>query len=249
MSDLANKGAVITVGNSGIGLAAARELIRHGAKVVIFGRDEATLRTALGELGAEAHAVRGDVTQLADLDRLFRETTERFGQVDILFANAGVAKLAPFSLTDEALFDQNVDINFKGAFFTAQKALPYLNDGACIIFNTTVFNVKGYANTSVYSAAKAALRSLVRTLAAELAPRGIRVNAVAPGPIETPIYGKLGVPAEAVTELADFFQEAIPLKRFGRVSEIGTVVRFLASAEASFINGVELAVDGGLAQV
>ncbi len=249
MSRLKNKVAVITGGNSGIGLATAQSFIKEGAKVVIFGRDQKTLDEAAATLGENGIAVQGDVTNNADLDKLFSTATSTFGQVDILFANAGVALFAPFEQTDEQLFDTNMNINIKGAFMTVQKALPVLNKNASIIFNTSIVNVKGFPGTSAYSASKAALRSLVRTLATELIGKDIRVNAVSPGPIDTPIYGRLGLPQDAKEQMVQGFESMIPMKRFGKASEIASTVLFFASDDSSFITGSELAVDGGLSQL
>jgi NAD(P)-dependent dehydrogenase (short-subunit alcohol dehydrogenase family) len=245
MSSFANKVAVITGGNSGIGLATAKELNRRGAKVVISGRDEKTLAEAAEAIGGNTLAVRADVSKLSDLDNLFARTMKRFGSIDLLFVNAGGGKFAPIEQTTEAMFDEMIDSNLKGAYFTVQKALPLLKDGASIIFNSSVASHKGFPNTSVYSATKAALRSFTRTLAAELVARKIRVNAVAPGPIATPIFGRLGVPAEAAKEMAQGFTAQVPMKRMGEPEEIAHAVAFLASDEASFITGVELNVDGG----
>jgi NAD(P)-dependent dehydrogenase (short-subunit alcohol dehydrogenase family) len=190
MDAFTNKVAAITGGNNGIGLAAAKELGRRGAKVVISGRDEKTLTEAAISLGGDVLAVRADVSRLADLDKLFASTKERFGSIDVLFVNAGIGKFAPVEQTTEALYDEVMDINFKGAFFTIQKALPLLKDGGAIVINTSVVSRKAIPTWSVYSASKAALRSLTRTLAAELLPRRIRVNAVAPGPVATPTFRK-----------------------------------------------------------
>lgn len=249
MGKLSGKVAVITGGNSGIGRATAEALVAAGAKVVIFGRNQATLDQTLGGLRPDALAVQGDVANLDDLERLFAVTRDRFGRVDVLFVNAGVAEFAPLDQADEAHFDRLVGINFKGAYFTVQKALPVLADNASIIVNTSVTNVIGLPATSLYSATKAALRSLVRTLAAELAPRGIRVNAVSPGLTETPILGRAGLAEEQIHGFGASIKERTPLGRLGRPDEIAGAVLFLASADASFVAGAEIAVDGGFAQV
>lgn len=249
MKRLENKVAVITGGNSGIGLATAKLFIAEGAKVAIFGRDQKTLDEAAIALGVNGIAVQGDVTNPADLDKLFTSTTTAFGKVDVLFANAGVALFAPFEQTDEQLFDTNIDVNIKGSFLTVQKAVPVLNKNASVIFNTSVVNVKGFAGTSAYSASKAALRSLTRTLATELIDRGIRVNAVAPGPIDTPIYGRLGMTDEALDEMAKGFAGLNPMKRFGNSEEVAKTALFFASDDSTYITGAEIAVDGGMTQL
>ena len=249
MFKLANKVAVITGGNSGIGAAIARDLEQQGAKVVIFGRNRETLDATRAQLNVESLAVQGDVRKLGDIDRLFEETKKVHDRIDILVVNAGVAPFGALEQVDEATFDTLSDVNFKGAFFTVQKALPLLSDGASVILFSSVANIKGYANTSVYSATKAAVRSMGRTFAAELAPRGIRVNTISPGPIETPIFEKTGVPADQVDELKQSFASQVPLQRMGSAEEIASVARFLASADASYITGIDLAADGGMAQV
>jgi NAD(P)-dependent dehydrogenase (short-subunit alcohol dehydrogenase family) len=249
MSRFANKVVVITGGNSGIGLAAAHYFKKEGATVVISGRDQRTLSDASRALGGDTLAVQADVTVMADLDRLFSSVKHRFGRIDVLFANAGVAKLSPFESTPESLFDEMVDTNFRGAYFTAQKAIPLLARGGAVIFNTTFFGHLGVAGTSAYAASKAAVRSLTRTVATELVPLGVRVNAVSPGPIATPIYGKLGLPTETVEQIGKTIQDQIPLKRFGTPEEIATVVAFLASDDSSYMTGCELSVDGGRTQL
>ncbi len=249
MKRFTGKVAVITGGNSGIGLATAKAFAAEGAKVVISGRDEQTLAAAKREIGGDVLAVRADVTKLSDLDRLFSETRSRFGGIDALFVNAGVAKFAPLAETTEGLFDEMIATNLKGAFFTVQKALPLLNDSASIVVNTTTIHTLGLPSTSVYAASKAALRSLARTLSAELVERGIRVNAVAPGPIETPIYGRLGLSAEAVQEMAAGVLGRVPMRRFGSVEDVANAVLFLASPESNYVLGVEIAVDGGMSQL
>jgi NAD(P)-dependent dehydrogenase (short-subunit alcohol dehydrogenase family) len=249
MRSFANKVVVITGGNSGIGLVSAHHFKKEGAAVVISGRDQRTLSDASRALGTDAVVVQADVTVMADLDRLFGTVKQQFGRIDVLFANAGVAKLSPFESTPESLFDEMVDTNFRGAYFTAQKAIPLLAKGGAVIFNTTFFGHLGVAGTSAYAASKAAVRSLTRTLATELLPLGVRVNAVSPGPITTPIYGKLGLPTETVEQIGKAIQDQIPLKRFGTPEEIATVVAFLASGDSSFMTGCELAVDGGRTQL
>src|SRR6266487_2608426 len=197
MKRLEGKVAVVTGGNSGIGLATAKRLQEEGARVAIAGRSKKTLDEAVKTIGNGVLAVQADVAKLADVDKLYAEVSQKLGKIDVLFVNAGVAKFAPLADTPESLYDEQFDINVKGAYFTIQKALPLLNDGASIILNTSVADRKGTAGTSAYSATKAALRSLARTAAAELAGRGIRVNTVAPGPIVTPIFGRTGLSQDA----------------------------------------------------
>ena len=200
-------------------------------------------------IGNGVVAVQADVAQLTDVDKLYAEVSQKLGKIDVLFVNAGVAKFAPLAETSESLYDEQFDINIKGAYFTIQKALPLFNDGASIILNTSVAASKGQAGASAYSATKAAMRSLTRTTAAELAARGIRVNAVAPGPIVTPIFGRTGLPQETIDEFAKDVLGKVPMKRFGQPEEVAAAVAFLASQDASYITGVELNVDGGMGQV
>ena len=202
MKRLEGKVAVVTGGNSGIGLATAKRLQQEGARVAISGRSKKTLDEAVKTIGNGVLAIQSDVAKLTDIDKLFAEVSKKLGKIDVLFVNAGVAKFAPLADTPESMFDEQFDINIKGAYFTIQKALPFLNDGASIILNTSVADQKGTIGASAYAATKAALRSLARTAAAELDSRGIRVNTVAPGPIETPIFGRTGLPQEAIDQFA-----------------------------------------------
>lgn len=249
MKRLEGKVAVVTGGNSGIGLATAKRLQEEGARVVISGRSKKTLDEAVKTIGNGVVAVQADVAKLEDLEKLYAQVSQTLGKIDVLFVNAGVAKFAPLAETSESMYDEQFDINIKGAYFTIQKALPLLNDGASIIFNTSVVDSKGTAGTSAYSATKAALRSLARTAAAELVGRNIRVNTVAPGPIVTPIFGKTGLPQEAIDEFAKETVAKVPMRRFGQPEEVAGAVAFLASQDASYITGVEINVDGGLGQI
>ncbi len=249
MSKLSNKVAVITGGSSGIGLATAQRFIADGAQVVISGRNQKAVHAAVAELGDKATGIRGDVANLEDLDRLFAQVREQFGRVDVLFANAGIAPFVPFERVTEEHFDSLFDINVRGLFFTVQKALPLLSEGASVILNASVVAQSGLPNTSVYSATKAAVRSMGRTLAAELAPRGIRVNVVSPGLIETPLVGKLGLSQDELDAFADQVVQQTPLGRPGKPEEIASTVAFLASDDGSYFTGAELVADGGMIQV
>jgi len=247
MKRFENKVAVITGGNSGIGLATAKLLRSEGARVAITGRDEKTLRAAAADL--DVLAIVADVADLADIDRAYAEIGSKLGRIDVLFANAGIYKGTPVAETTEAFFDEQVAINFKGVFFTVQKALPLLNDGASVVLNSSVVNVKGWAGISVYSATKAAVRSLARTFSAELIARGIRVNTISPGATFTPIFGRLGLSDEQLKATADGILAMVPAGRFGSAEDIANAVAYLASAESAYVVGAELAVDGGLAQL
>ena len=245
MGRFTNKIVVITGGTSGIGLATARQFIKEGAKVVVTGRSPRSVSDAQKELGANGFAIAADVTKSTELDALFQQVRQKYGRIDVLYANAGIAKLGSVAETTEEVFDDILDANFRGAYFTVQKALPLLSDGGSIVFTTSWFDEVGVAGTSAVSASKAALRNLARTLASELIDRKIRVNAVSPGVMETPLFGKLGLPEANVQELRQALLQQIPAKRFGNPEEVATAVAFLASDDASYITGVELAVDGG----
>jgi NAD(P)-dependent dehydrogenase (short-subunit alcohol dehydrogenase family) len=243
------KTVVVTGGNSGIGLATAKLFHDEGAKVAISGRDQKTLDEAVKTIGNGTLAVKADVSKLADIDQLYKQVTAKFGKIDAIFANAGIAKSASASESTEQLFDETFDINVKGLYFTVQKALPHLNNNAGIVLNSSVVSTKGFPRTSIYAATKAAVRSLARTFAAELVDRGIRVNVVSPGPIETPILAKGGMPQAGQDEFANYIKSSNPMKRFGTPEEVGHAVLFLASSEASYVTGVDLNVDGGAGQV
>jgi NAD(P)-dependent dehydrogenase (short-subunit alcohol dehydrogenase family) len=241
--------ALITGGNSGIGLATAKRFVNEGAYVFITGRRGSELAAAVKEIGKNVTGVQGDVSDLGDLDRLFAQIKREKGKLDIVFANAGVAKYAPFGKVTEELYDSIFNINVKGLFFTVQKALPLLPDGASIILNASVVGSKGLAANSVYSATKAAVRSFARTWTTDLKDRRIRVNAVSPGPIETPGLNNLVASSEAGRQRMLAISTTVPLGRLGRPDEIAKAVIFLASDDSSYITGTELFVDGGFAQV
>jgi NAD(P)-dependent dehydrogenase (short-subunit alcohol dehydrogenase family) len=248
MARLTGKVAVVTGGNSGIGLATAKRFSEEGAKVVITGRDQKTLDAAVKTIGGDVVALRSDVSKLADLDKLYKTVSEKFGKIDVLFANAGIAKFAPVTESNEALFDETFDVNVKGVYFAIQKALP-LNDGASIIINSSVVNETGAAGASVYAATKAAVRSLARTLTTELVDRNIRVNVVSPGPIQTPIFGRTGLSKEQIDGFTRDIVAKVPMKRLGKPEEVADAVLFLATPESSYITGVDINVDGGMGQV
>jgi NAD(P)-dependent dehydrogenase (short-subunit alcohol dehydrogenase family) len=245
---LENKVAVVTGGTTGIGLATAKLYRAEGAEVVVTGRDPATLARAREELQGSL-VIAADQSSLADIDKLVGEVKKRHDKIDVLFVNAGIAQFRPFSDVDEAFFDKIIDVNLKGAFFTVQRFAPILRDGASVVLNTSVVDEKGLANTAVYSASKAGLRSLARTLSTELLPRKIRVNAVSPGPIKTPIIGKLGLDQASLSAIEDQFASMVPMKRVGDAEEVARVALFLASSDSSFVLGSEIAVDGGLSQL
>lgn len=246
MGKLEGKVAVITGGASGIGLATAQEFVNNGAKVVLFSRGQEDLDAAVKQLGPNSYAVKGDITNHSDLDRLFSETKSKFGGVDTLFINVGKGKLAPVADTDEAFFDDMMDVNFKGSYFTLQKGIKNLNNNASVIMTTSWLNEIGFGGSSLLSASKAAIRSVVRVASAELADRGIRVNAVSPGPIGTPFWGKLGLPEDVLSGAAEAITAQTALKRFGNPDEVAKAVLFLASDDSSYIIGEEIPVHGGI---
>lgn len=244
MKNLENKVAIVTGGNSGIGYAAAAELTAKGAKVIVTGRNKEALTKAETELNVTG--IVADQSDLKSLDNLVLQVKEKFGKIDIVFLNAGIASFAPVDSASEEHYDSIMNVNVKGTYFTVQKLLPILNDGGSIIFNTSVNAHLAMPNSSVYAASKAAVLSLNKVFAVELASRKIRVNAVSPGPVETPLYGKLGLEKAEVDGFGALLGQKILLKRFAQASEIAKTVGFLASDDASFITGSEIVVDGGL---
>lgn len=247
MKRLQDKTALITGANSGIGFATAKEFIAQGAKVIITGRKQAALDAALKELGPNAFPLLSDTAEMGDINKLAAQVTSIFPRIDILFINAGIGKFAPIDAVDEAHFDEQFNINVKGAFFTIQQLLPLMNDGGSIILNTSINAHIGMANSSVYSATKAALITFARTLSSELLPRKIRVNAISPGPVKTPILSKTGVPVDQLDALTAGIQSKVPLGRFGDPEEIARIATFFASDDSSFVLGAELIADGGMA--
>jgi NAD(P)-dependent dehydrogenase (short-subunit alcohol dehydrogenase family) len=246
---LTGKIGVITGGSTGMGLATAKRFVLEGADhVFITGRRKETLEAAVAEIGAKVTGVSGDVGSLNDLDRLYESVNGLGRKIDVVFANAGISQHAPLGTVDEKFFDLHFNANVKGLFFTVQKALPFLNDGASIILNASIATIKGFPGISVYSATKAAVRSFARTWTNELRERHIRVNAISPGHIDTPIF-ESWQKGEALTQMKEDLAKNVPLGRLGDPDEIAKAVAFLASDDASYISGIELFVDGGVAQI
>jgi NAD(P)-dependent dehydrogenase (short-subunit alcohol dehydrogenase family) len=245
---LQNKVAFITGGTSGIGLATAKLFRAEGAKVVIVGSDAGRLAEAGKELDGDALLIQADLRQIADIASAVDQTVAKFGHIDVVFANAGATTVAPLEAITPQYVEDNVSLNFTSVFFTIQKTAPFIPKGGSVIVTTSFLNTVGMPGLSILAATKAATRSLVRTLGAELAPRGIRVNALSPGAISTPFYGKVGLTEEQVSQVAAGLQEKVGLKRFGESSEIAQTALFLASDDSSYTTGTELVVDGGLTQ-
>jgi NAD(P)-dependent dehydrogenase (short-subunit alcohol dehydrogenase family) len=249
MNRYANKTVLVTGGNSGIGLATAVQFAKEGARVVITGRDKATLDQARELVGSNTIALQNDQGDIQAAKALAATLQEQGITLDAVFLNAGVANFAPFEDISEALWDHTFDVNVKGAYFTIQALTPLFNRGAAVILNGSINAHIGMPNSSVYAASKAALISFAKTLSAELVGRGVRVNVVSPGPVATPLYGRLGLQAEQLDEMATAIMGQIPLKRFGTPDEIASAVLYLSSPEAAFIVGTELIVDGGMSQL
>ncbi|GAB2922779.1 SDR family oxidoreductase [Paraburkholderia jirisanensis] len=246
---LANKVVLITGGTSGIGLAAAKLFIAEGAKVAVIGTNEARLKAAESELGGNAMALRADVRDPAQIDKAVAEVVETHGRIDVVYANAGAGLAAPLEAVTREQIDEQFALNVTGLFFTIQKAAPHLPNGGSIVVTTSFLNEVGTPGLSILSASKAAVRSLVRSLGAELAPRGIRINAVSPGPIDTPFATKMGLSDEQLQAAGQALVAAVPLKRVGKAEEVAKAALFLASDDASYVTGAELVVDGGLSQI
>jgi NAD(P)-dependent dehydrogenase (short-subunit alcohol dehydrogenase family) len=249
MDRLKGKTALVTGGTTGIGLATAKLFITEGARVIVTGRAPATIKSAQAELGDNAIVIKSDATSLPDIGALAEKVKERFGRLDVLFVNAGYGEFVPFEAVTEKLYDEMLNLNAKGPYFIVQKLAPLMPDGSSVVFTTSLANRKGMPVLSAYGAAKAALRALTRSLAAAFAPRGIRVNAVSPGPIEsTAILQKIGMPKEAADQVYIQMAESVPMKRLGQPEEVAKAVAFLA-IDATYTTGAELMVDGGWSQL
>ena len=249
MNKLNNKTALITGGTTGIGFETAKLFISEGAKVAVTGQNDERVKNAGEMLGKETVAVTADVSSIREIESMVSTVNQKLGRVDILFINAGVLRMGTISEVSEEHFDFQVNVNLRGAFFTIQKVLPIMNDGGSIVINSSNANQIGLPGLSVYSATKAALRSLARTLAAELLERKIRVNTVSPGPITTPIFGKTGIPKDVADDIAEDIISHNPMKRFGEPEEIAKAVLFLACSDSSYMTGEEIVVDGGAAAI
>ena len=249
MKKLENKVAIITGATSGMGLDTAKLFLQQGAKVVLTGRNEEKLNALKDQLEGDFLLVKADAASVEDSKNLIQQTVNTFGKIDILFLNAGIFKAAPTGQITEDFFNEIYNINVKGPLLTVNEAVSQINPGGRIIFNTSVSNVKGMPGVSVYGSSKAALRSIVRSMAVELAPQGIRVNAVSPGPIETPLWGKTNLTEQEMQGFAEGVSGQVPLGRFGQGNEVAQTVLFLASDDSSYITATEIPVDGGMAQV
>jgi NAD(P)-dependent dehydrogenase (short-subunit alcohol dehydrogenase family) len=243
------KVAVITGGNSGIGLGVAKAYAQEGAEVAITGRDEKTLESAAKEIGDGILAIQSDAGKVAEIEAAMKKIQRRFGRIDALFVNAGVGKFVPFEEITEKLFDETVNINMKGVFFAIQKAIPLMPKGSAIVVNASINAHLGMPGTTVYGATKAAVLNMVRTISADLLQKGIRVNAISPGPITSALLARDGITREKLQETKDWIQSQVPLKRFGTPEEIAAAVLYLTSPESAFVLGTELIIDGGMASL
>lgn len=243
------KVAVVTGGNSGIGLATAKAFAREGAKVAITGRTDATLKSAQKELGPDSLAIKADMSKVAEIASAMDQVKRKFGRIDALFVNAGIGKFVPFEEVTEEFFDWTMNTNLKGLFFTVQKAAPLFSKGAAVVLNASVSGHIGQPGASVYGASKAGVINLAKTLSTDLLARGVRVNAVSPGPIATPIFDRMGLSESDARQLKDQITSQVPLKRFGHPDEIAAAVLYLSSPESAFVIGTELVVDGGMIQL
>lgn len=249
MTKLAKKVALVTGGNSGIGLATAKLFKKEGARVIITARSLETYKQAKEELGHEFDVVQTDVSKIEELDRLYAHIKSHYGTIDILFANAGVAKFLPTSEVNPDFFDAQFNTNVRGLYFTVAKSLPILSKGSSVILNASVVNIKGFSGGSVYAATKAAVRSFARSWTAEIPVQNARFNVLSPGPIETPIYTKLGMPSDQLHSFSEQMASSVPIKRFGTAEEMAKVALFLASDDSSYICGADIMADGGFGQV
>jgi NAD(P)-dependent dehydrogenase (short-subunit alcohol dehydrogenase family) len=249
MNKLEGKIALITGGTSGIGLATARLFRAHGAQLVLTGRDEGRLAETAAEFGEHALVLRSEAGNMADIDTLMAQTKARFGRLDVLFLNAAATNPAPLEHVTEAMFDEVVNVNFKGEFFTIQKALPLMGEGGAIVVTTSITNRTGSPNFPIYGATKAALRSLVQSLSLHLIPQGIRINSICPGPVDTGGFQRLPLPPEVHSAVKADISARSPIKRFATPEEIAKVALFLASSDAAYVVGEEIVVDGGITQV
>jgi len=244
-----DKVAVVTGGNSGIGLAAAKAFVREGAKVAITGRSDTTLKAAQKELGPDVLVIKADMSRVPEIAAAMARIKDRFGRIDALFVNAGIGRFVPFEEVTEEFYDETMATNLRGAFFTIQKAVPLLSRGAAVVLNASINAHMGMPGSSVYGASKAAVVNLAKTVSADLLQRGVRVNVVSPGPVTTPILDRMGLPEEQTRQIKERITEQVPLKRFGHPDEIAAAVLYLSSSESAFVVGTELVVDGGMIQL
>jgi NAD(P)-dependent dehydrogenase (short-subunit alcohol dehydrogenase family) len=243
------KVAVVTGGNSGIGLATARAFAREGARLAITGRSDTTLKAAQKELGPDVLVIKTDMARVSEIAAAMDRIKERLGRIDALFVNAGIGKFVPFEEVTEAFFDETMATNLKGAFFTVQSAVPLMSRGSAVVLNASINAHMGMPNSSVYGASKAAVVNLAKTLSADLLQRGVRVNVVSPGPIATPILDRMGLPEEQTRQTKEWITQQVPLKRFGHPDEIAAAVLYLSSSDSAFVVGTELVIDGGMIQL